>query len=107
MKQRPLTREDIDRAIEMTDEANAQMKEGMARAARLRQGQTRKESVAEAVVNVFIGFVIAWIANGIAFWLFRVPFSMTQLTGITIFMTFVSVLRMYLVRRWFNWRKHG
>jgi hypothetical protein len=66
------------------------------------RSQSRKASLAEAVANTTIGFVISWGATLTAMWL--VGFSMTfhQLWWYTWFMTIVSVVRSYWVRRMWN-----
>jgi len=62
--------------------------------------QTRLESLAEAGINVMIGFWISFIANAIVLPLVGLPVSIGQNLLIGFFMTFVSVGRQYVIRRW-------
>lgn len=69
--------------------------------------QTRMGSFIEAWVNVFIGFGINFTAN----MLILPVFGFTSLTLATNFVigaiyTVISVLRSYVIRRWFNDRLH-
>ena len=69
--------------------------------------QTRLGSLAEAWINVFIGFWINFFAN-----LLILPlFGFTSLTVATNFAigglyTLISVARSYVIRRWFNAHLH-
>lgn len=62
--------------------------------------QTRLESLAEAFINVLIGFWISFAANAIVLPLVGLPVSVGQNLMIGFFMTFVSVGRQYVIRRW-------
>lgn len=62
--------------------------------------QTRIESFVEAWINVFIGFWISFVANAVVLPLVGLPVSISQNLMIGFFMTFVSVARQYVVRRW-------
>lgn len=65
--------------------------------------QTKKGSLVEALINTAIGFAINYTAN-----LLILPlFGFTSLTPGTNFLigityTVISVVRSYVVRRWFN-----
>ena len=62
--------------------------------------QTKLESFVEAWINVFIGFWISFAANAIVLPLVGLPVSVGQNLMIGFFMTFVSVARQYVIRRW-------
>ena len=64
--------------------------------------QTKKGSLYEAVINTFIGFFITLALAPIVYPIFGHSFSMQQNLGIAAFFTIVSILRGYVVRRWFN-----
>lgn len=64
--------------------------------------QSRLDSFIEAWLNVLIGFFISVLANFAIFPLVGVNASTGQILWIGVFMTFVSVARSYLVRRWAN-----
>lgn len=70
--------------------------------------QTRLGSLIEAMMNVAIGFVINFVAN----MLILPAFGFTSLTWQTnlwigLAYTVVSVVRSYVIRRWFNARLHA
>ena len=70
--------------------------------------QTRLGSFIEAWINVLIGFVINFAAN----MLILPAFGFTALTLETNFYiglayTVVSVIRSYVIRRWFNAKLHA
>jgi hypothetical protein len=65
-------------------------------------GQTKREAITEAWVNIVIGFSINYSAN-----LIFLPLVGAQLTFANNFWlgwlyTAVSILRQYAIRRWFN-----
>ena len=64
--------------------------------------QSKLDSFIEAWLNVLIGFGVSVLANFVIFPLVGIGASTTQIIAVGIFMTFVSVARSYLVRRWAN-----
>jgi len=69
--------------------------------------QTRLGSFIEVCINIAIGFSINWVMN-----LIILPFYGFQITGSQAFsmgliFTIISVVRSYVVRRWFNARLHA
>ena len=64
--------------------------------------QSKLDSFIEAWLNVGIGFGISVLANFVIFPLVGIGASTTQIIAVGIFMTFVSVARSYLVRRFAN-----
>lgn len=66
--------------------------------------QSRKHSLEEAVVSTFVGFLIAWVAQAIICWVHDIPLSGIQNAIIVFWMTILSIIRTYLVRRWYNRR---
>ena len=64
--------------------------------------QSKLDSFIEAWLNVLIGFGVSVLANFVIFPLVGISASTTQIIAVGIFMTFVSVARSYLVRRWAN-----
>lgn len=70
--------------------------------------QTRTASFAEAWVNIAIGFIINWTCNMV----FLPLFGFDTLTAVKAFwigcvFTGVSLVRQYILRRWFNGMKWG
>lgn len=64
--------------------------------------QTRKGSLAEALINVLIGYGINLIANALIFPLFGWHISLKQNIALGVFYTIISIVRSYFIRRWFN-----
>jgi hypothetical protein len=66
--------------------------------------QTRLGSLIEAGFNILIGFSINWVANLLILPLFGFAVTGGQAFGIGIFFTVISLVRSYVIRRWFNAR---
>ena len=64
--------------------------------------QTRLESLAEVTINVGIGWIIAFITQLIVFPMFGVYVSLSNQIWISVIFTVVSIIRGYIIRRWFN-----
>lgn len=67
-------------------------------------GQSRLESLVEAVVNILLGFGINFTANLIVLPWFGFALTPTDAFGIGLVFTAISLARSYLIRRWFNAR---
>ena len=65
--------------------------------------QTRKQSAVEAVMNIFIGYTINFIANMTLFPLFGWEISLQQNLIIGVIYTLISFARSYMLRRFYNW----
>lgn len=68
--------------------------------------QTRMGSLVEAIVNVLIGFSINFTANLIILPMFGYTPTLKENFQIGLLYTVVSIVRSYVVRRWFNARLH-
>lgn len=66
--------------------------------------QSRKQSLFESTVNIIVGFMVAFLSGGIIFPLFGIHITVMDNFWITVWFTFVSFLRSYFLRRWFNHR---
>lgn len=64
--------------------------------------QTKKQSFVESLANVTIGFLITIISLHILFPLLGIENHAGKNTLITIYLTILSILRNYLLRRYFN-----
>ncbi len=64
--------------------------------------QSRLGSFVEALVNVFIGFWINFLANLVILPLVGFHITLLQNAYIGVLYTVVSVARSYCIRRWFN-----
>ena len=68
--------------------------------------QTRLGSFIEAWINVAIGFAINFVANLLILPLNGFHISVGQNLFIGVLYAVISVLRSYVIRRWFNARLH-
>lgn len=68
--------------------------------------QSKKMSLLESVVNTAIGLVVAMVATAAICKAYGIPMTWENNLIITFWMTVISVLRSYLLRRLFNadWR---
>lgn len=64
--------------------------------------QSRRMSMIEVATNIVIGLVVSFISQIAVFKLYDIHISVTQNVEITIWFTVISIIRSYLVRRWFN-----
>lgn len=74
----------------------------------MRPVQTRWSSLMEALTNTGIGYVIAWVASIGFFRVMNIPMTLHDLFWYTWFMTIISVIRGYGVRRMYEtrwWRR--
>jgi hypothetical protein len=69
--------------------------------------QTKLGSFVEAWANIVVGFGINWCANMIILPLFGFKVSGGTAFEIGVLFTVVSLLRSYVLRRWFNGLKFG
>lgn len=66
------------------------------------KSQPRFWSFTEAVTNTSISYVIAVIIGHFTYQWFQVPMSLTTNMQVTAVFTAASIIRGYLIRRWFN-----
>lgn len=64
--------------------------------------QSKLESLYEASINIFIGFVIAFISQLVFFPIVGIEVTLDQNFILTVLFTLVSIIRTYIVRRYFN-----
>lgn len=69
--------------------------------------QTKLGSFAEAWANIAVGFTINYIANLLIFPLFGFHISLTANLLMGAIYTATSLVRSYVLRRWFNGLKFG
>ena len=67
--------------------------------------QTKLESFIESCVNIAIGYIIAVAGQLLIFPLVGVSATVKQNLAIGVGFTMLSLVRQYLVRRWFNGRR--
>ncbi|WP_109437642.1 DUF7220 family protein [Aquimarina algiphila] len=64
--------------------------------------QTKKQSLIESLVNVTVGFFITMISLHIIFPILGIENDSGKNVILTIYLTFLSILRNYFLRRYFN-----
>ncbi len=65
-------------------------------------GQTKKQSLTEALINVVIGYGISLLSLSIILPLMGIESSPGKNVQITLYFTAISILRSYTLRRYFN-----
>jgi len=68
--------------------------------------QTKKQSLFESILNILVGYLISLISLFIIFPLLGIESSPGKNITISIYFTVISLIRSYLLRRFFN-RKHA
>ena len=68
--------------------------------------QTRLSSLIEALMNVAIGYGVAVLSQIAIFPMFGIHVSITTNLWIGAWFTVISLVRSYVIRRWFNARLH-
>ena len=66
--------------------------------------QTKKQSLIESLTNILIGYLTALLSQVLIFPLFNIYVSLQDNLLIGLYFTIISLLRSYLVRRYFNKR---
>ena len=69
--------------------------------------QNKKESLIESLSTVAIGYTVAVFSQLLVFPIFNIHVSLTDNFLIALYFTFISVIRVYVVRRWFNRRSNA
>lgn len=69
--------------------------------------QTKLGSLVEAWANIAVGFAINWTANMLILPRFGFDVTGAQAFGIGVIFTAISLVRSYVLRRWFNGLKFG
>lgn len=64
--------------------------------------QSKKLSLIESVVNTLIGMLFSFVVSPLVYWLSDVEMSYYQMGLATVWFTIISIIRGYIIRRWFN-----
>lgn len=64
--------------------------------------QSKQKSLLEAIVNTFVGFIVTLISSPFIYWICDIKINFPQMTMVTLLFTIVSIIRNYVIRRWFN-----
>ena len=67
--------------------------------------QSKKQSMVETVVGTFIGILTSMVTQAIIYPMYGFQVTFMENVGITFIFTVVSLVRGYLVRRFFNNKK--
>jgi len=68
--------------------------------------QTRISSFIESLMNILIGYFVALASQLLIFPLFNINISIETNLWIGAWFTLISLIRSYIIRRWFNARLH-
>lgn len=69
--------------------------------------QSRLSSFIESMSNVLIGYVASLLVQLVVYPLFGATFTFAQNIQIGLIFMAVSIVRSYVIRRWFNARIHA
>lgn len=69
--------------------------------------QTRIGSLIESFMNIAIGYLVALLSQIIIFPMFDIHVSLSDNLLIGAYFTLISLVRSYVIRRWFNARLHN
>jgi membrane protein implicated in regulation of membrane protease activity len=69
--------------------------------------QSRLESLIEAFFNILIGYFVALGSQLLIFPLFNIHIGLGTNLLIGLWFTVISLIRSYVIRRWFNRRLHN
>jgi len=64
--------------------------------------QNKKDSFLESIINTLISTVISISISPFIYWVWNVPITIFQFTGVTITFIIISIVKNYIVRRLFN-----
>ena len=64
--------------------------------------QSKKQSFIESLTSTTIGIIIGIVLNLTILPVFGYPVSLSDSLWISIIFTIVSIMRSYIIRRWFN-----
>lgn len=67
--------------------------------------QSKKASFAEACTNTLVSYIIAVGIGQLVYGYYRLPIDLELNMKLTAIFTVASIVRGYLIRRWFNRRK--
>ena len=64
--------------------------------------QSKKQSFIESLTSTTIGVIIGIVLNLTILPIFGYPVSLSDSLWISVIFTIVSIIRSYIIRRWFN-----
>jgi membrane protein implicated in regulation of membrane protease activity len=69
---------------------------------KLNKMQTKRHSMLESITNVAVGFVITLVCSPFIYTLCGMEYTWGQLGWVTVIFTALSIVRSYIIRRFFN-----
>lgn len=69
--------------------------------------QTRLGSLIESIMNIVIGYGVALLSQLAIFPMFDIHIPLSTNLWIGVWFTLISLIRSYIIRRWFNARLHN
>ena len=69
--------------------------------------QTKLGSLIESLMNIIIGYGVALLSQIMVFPMFDIHVPLRTNLGIGAWFTAISLVRSYVIRRWFNARLHS
>jgi hypothetical protein len=64
--------------------------------------QSKKHSILESITNVAVGFIITLVCSPFIYELCGMKYTWSQLGSVTVIFTLLSIVRSYIIRRFFN-----
>ena len=64
--------------------------------------QTKRQSAIESLTSTTIGIIIGIVLNLTILPVFGYPVSLSDSLWISVIFTVISIIRSYIIRRWFN-----
>ncbi len=68
--------------------------------------QTKLQSLIESLLNIVVGYIVAIASQLLIFPLFDIQIPLSANLWIGLWFTVISLIRSYVIRRWFNARLH-
>lgn len=64
--------------------------------------QTKKNSLKESIINTLVGFITTLLVSPLIYWVVGVKMTYSEMSVTTVMFTVISIIRNYVIRRWFN-----
>jgi len=64
--------------------------------------QTKRKSFIESLANTLVGLIVTIVFSPLIYWVCDVKISLPKMNVVALLFTILSVIRNYVIRRWFN-----
>jgi len=64
--------------------------------------QTKRKSFIESLANTLVGLIVTIVFSPLIYWVCDIKISLPKMNMVALFFTILSVIRNYVIRRWFN-----